>query len=117
VTLKGTGVLGSLTAAPKALKFPATAIGTPSSPLTVNLDNKTAAPIGVSGVELGGKTGTTDYAITTDTCSGTTVAKDGGSCTETLTFTPTAKGSRAATLTVVATTKAPLNIPLSGTGK
>jgi hypothetical protein len=35
----------------------------------------------------------------------------------TLTFTPTAKGARAATLTVIGTTKAPLNIAVSGTGQ
>jgi hypothetical protein len=115
VKLAGTGVLGSLTASPKSLKFPATTVGVTSASLQVSVENKTAALMGVAGVQLGGKTGTTDYALT-DTCSGTTIAA-GGSCTDTLTFTPTAKGARSAILTVVGTTKAALNIPLSGKGK
>ena len=70
----------------------------------------------LQAVQLAGKF-PGDYApITADTCSASTVAP-GGNCTVTLTFTPTAKGARAATLTVIGTTKAPLNIAVSGTGQ
>jgi hypothetical protein len=116
VKLAGTGTLGSLTPTPKSLKFPKTTIGTPSAPLTVTLTNKTAAPILINGLQLGGKL-PADYAVSADTCTGATVAATGGSCTVSLTFTPAAKGSAPATLTVVGTTKAPLNIALSGTGQ
>jgi hypothetical protein len=118
VKLAGTGVLGTLTPAPKSLKFPKTTIESPSAPLTVTVTNKTAAPIGIpaNGVQLAGKF-PGDYAISSDTCSNSTVAQSGGTCSVAVTFTPTAKGSRAATLVIIGTTKAQLNIALSGTGQ
>ena len=114
VKLAGTGVFGSLTASPKSLKFPATAVGTSAS-LSLLLENKTAAPIAIDTITPNGKD-PGDYAVSADSCSGTTVAS-GSNCSVGVTFTPAAKGSRPATLTVAGTTKAPLNIALSGQGK
>ncbi|HEX4210387.1 MAG TPA: choice-of-anchor D domain-containing protein, partial [Candidatus Binataceae bacterium] len=115
VKLAGTGAFGSLTASPKSLKFPATPVGTTSAAVSVSVLNKTTAPIGISGVKLSGKD-PSDYSVAADTCSGQTVAAS-SSCSVSLTFTPTAKGSRPATLVVVGTTKSSLNINVSGSGK
>jgi len=115
VKLAGTGTAVSLTAKPTSLKFGKVAVGTPSTPLSVSVLNNSKAPISISGITFSGK-GSADYGTTADICTGTTVAA-GGNCTIDVVFTPDVKGSRPGKLTVIGTTKAPLNITLSGTGK
>ena len=113
VNLAGTGVLTNLTAVPKSLKFPATTVGIASAPLSVSVENKSGAAIEISGVPFSGKF-PGDYAVSANTCGSTLAANT--NCSLSVTFTPGAKGSRPATLTVIGTTKAPLNIALSGKG-
>ncbi len=61
-------------------------------------------------------TATLDYTITDDECSGVTVPA-GGNCTVTVTFSPTADGSRTATLNVLDNAPgSPQGVMMIGTG-
>jgi len=83
--------LGDLSAT--ALNFGYAAIGVASPPLTVNLQNTSAAPLVVSGV-----TASANYTVATNTCS-TSVAPL-ASCTIGVTFTPPTAGAFSGTLTI-----------------
>ena len=109
-SLTGTGV-GNVTLTPSTLPFGNQVLGTASSsqPLTLNNGNGSALTgisVSISGANAG------DFAEA-DNC-GTTVAAN-SSCTINVTFTPTATGSRAATVTVTDSAGTQTS-SLSGTG-
>jgi hypothetical protein len=114
-TLTGTGTepVVSLTTLPA---FGSLAVGTTSAAQTVTLSNTGTAALTVSGIALSG-TNAADFAQT-NTC-GTSVAA-GTTCTISITFTPTAGGTRSATLTVTdnnnAVSGSAQTVTLSGTG-
>ena len=81
-----------VTATPSALNFGAVATGATSPAQTVTVSNPTGAAASVSGISISG-----DYAQT-NTCGSSIPAN--GSCTASVTFKPTATGSRPGTLTV-----------------
>ncbi len=72
------------------------AYGASSAPQTITLTDSGGAGLAVSAVAIGGAD-SGDFSES-NTCSGTTVAA-GGTCTATVTFTPTALSQRTATLT------------------
>jgi len=81
---------------PASLTFASQSIGTTSPPQTVTLTNPvngTSAPLTISSVVAVG-----DFAISQNTCGRLLAA--GGSCTISLTFTPTAPGPRTGQLAV-----------------
>ena len=92
---------------PSALNFGSVATGSKSSAQTVTVSNPTGSAAAVSSI-----TATGDFSQT-NTCGSSIAA--GGSCTVSVTFAPTATGSRTGTLTVNAggVTNA---VSLSGTG-
>ena len=94
-------------AAPSALNFGSLATGSTSTAQTVTVSNPTGAAAPVTSIATTG-----DFAQS-NTC-GTSIAAN-SSCTVSVTFTPTASGSRTGTLTVNAggTTS---TVSLSGTG-
>ncbi|MEV4517831.1 choice-of-anchor D domain-containing protein [Dactylosporangium sp. NPDC049525] len=112
VALSGTGVAtgtATLTANPTALTFAATTVGSFSGAQNVTVTNTGTAAATVSGVTVAG-----DYTQT-NTC-GTSIAP-GGSCTVSVTFRPTATGTRTGSLTVASNaTNASLSVVLSGQG-
>ncbi|SNT55453.1 Right handed beta helix region, partial [Streptosporangium subroseum] len=110
VSLSGSGTNGvALTASPTSLSFGARQSGTTSPAQTVTITNS-----GTASATLGTVATTGDYAQT-KTC-GTTLAA-GASCTVSVTFTPTASGSRPGTLTVASNDpNSPLSVGLSGSG-
>ncbi|MGI4755575.1 MAG: choice-of-anchor D domain-containing protein [Janthinobacterium lividum] len=111
VALTGTGTTGVLTIAPAALTFPDTALGSTSGTRTVTLTNSGNAALRVLTSTTSG-----DFAVA-GSCAGTTLAA-GGTCTVSLTFTPTATGARTGTLAVTTDSSgsASSSVALSGTG-
>jgi alpha-tubulin suppressor-like RCC1 family protein len=113
--LGGTGSgAAALTLSPATLTFPDQQINQASSPRTVTLGNSGTAPIALGARTIVG-TNPTEFAIAATTCGATLAA--GGSCTLTLTFTPTAAGQRAATLEIADDAPGnPHTVALSGRG-
>jgi hypothetical protein len=111
-SLTGIGVQGQLQVTPGALAFGSVAVGA-SSGLTLTLLNTgSAALTGIGNGLAGANAG--DFAVTVP-CPVTSLAPNQG-CTETVTFTPQATGSRVATLTVASSDpNGPAVIALSGT--
>jgi hypothetical protein len=99
-TLTGTGVAPSSSLTGSAA-FGNQQLNLTSAPHTLTFNNTGSGPITVSTVALSG-TNPTNYAIVNNLCTGATLAA-GGNCTLGVTFTPSALGSRTATLTVTAT--------------
>ena len=110
VSLTGTGTAPGpvLNANPASLSFARTVVGSTTAAQTVTVTNSGTTAATVSGVAVTG-----DFSQTSN-CG--TVAV-GGSCTATVTFKPTAGGSRTGTLTVTSNANNnPVSVGLSGTG-
>jgi hypothetical protein len=86
------GSSGTVTLTPNSLNFGNQTVGTASSPQTVTLANNQSVSLSITSVAASG-----DYSQT-NTC-GTSVPAN-GSCTISVTFTPTTSGTRTGTLTV-----------------
>jgi hypothetical protein len=120
VTLTVNGVAPNAVFTPTGLTFN-TQIGTTSAAQTITLSNPTntagnPAPLTLGGITLTGANAS-QFAITASTC-GTSVAANGGSCTISVTFTPTSSSTASASLSVVDNSYlgSPQTIPLTGTG-
>ena len=112
VSLNGTGVPLKFT--PPSVNFGTVKVGTTSAPHSVTVTNTESATLGLTSITIGG-TNTGDFTLTGNTC-GSTLAS-GASCTVTITFTPTATGSRSGNVTVKDNdSSGSQKIPLSGTG-
>ena len=74
------------------LSFPKTVIGVTSAPKSVTLTNSGTTTLSISSITASG-----DFAISNKTCGATVSA--GASCVVSVTFKPTAKGSRQGNLT------------------
>jgi hypothetical protein len=96
-----------ISVSPTALGFGSVATGAASTPQAVTVTNSGSAAAAVGTIATSG-----DFSQT-DNCGGSIAA--GSSCTATVTFRPTAAGSRTGTLTVTAA-GVTSSVPLSGTG-
>lgn len=111
VTLSGTGTTAvpAVTLSPTSLTFAAQNTGSTSAAQTVKLSNTGTAVLNISSIAASG-----DFAETNN--CGTTLAP-AGSCTISVTFTPTAGGTRSGTLTITDNAAgSPHTVALSGTG-
>jgi hypothetical protein len=100
-------------ASPANLTFGSQATATTSPAQTVTLQSSTQTGITISSISLTG-TNAVDFAES-NTC-GTSVAA-GANCTISVTFTPSAEGSRIATLTITDNASgSPQTVALSGSG-
>jgi hypothetical protein len=98
-----------LSANPSSLTFASQALNTTSAAKPVTVTNTGTAAASISGVSVSG-----DYTQT-NTCGSSIAA--GASCTVSVSFRPTASGTRTGTLTVSGNaTNNPLTVALSGTG-
>jgi hypothetical protein len=105
----GNPATATLTASPAGLTFGGTTVGSTSAAQTTTVKNTGTAAATLSAVTAAG-----DFAQT-GTCSNSLAA--GASCTISVTFTPTATGTRTGKVTVQSSDPAgPLTIALSGTG-
>jgi hypothetical protein len=103
-------ILTTATAAPESLVFDSQAYGSSSSVQTVTLTNTEAASLKVTSIVASG-----DFSET-DSCQNKVVNPD-ATCAISVTFTPTAVGSRTGALTVYANvTGGELRVALSGAG-
>jgi phospholipase C len=104
-----TGTSSALTFKPGQLTFPSQKVGTTSKPMTITLSNSTS-----TAVTLGTLSITGPYAET-NTCGGSVPGN--GNCTVSVTFTPTATGTQAGTMTTLAADLlSPFTTKFTGTG-
>ncbi len=96
IGLSGTGGAPSVSFSATSLNFGTQNVGTTSAAKTVTLTNTGSMALSINSISLGGAAAG-DYAQT-NTC-GSSVAV-GANCTISVTFTPTATGSRGATLSI-----------------
>jgi len=110
--LVGTGTAVSLS--PINLTFGPQTVGTVSPAQTITLSNTTSTALTITGIAISG-TNTTDFAQT-NTCGTGIAAK--ARCTISVTFTPTATGTRRADVSITDNGGAsPQSVPLTGTGQ
>ena len=110
LTGTGTGPVASLSAS--TLSYSSQSVGSTSGAQTVTLSNTGNANLTITSLQLAG-TNAGDFSVTS-TC-GSSVAP--GSCTISVTFAPTAPGTRTASLNVVDNaTTSPQTVSLTGTG-
>jgi hypothetical protein len=111
VQLTGTGTAVKL--APGSLNFGGVKVGTKSSPKTVTMTNLGSTPLSITGISIGGAN-PGDFSQT-NTC-GSSLASN-ASCVISVTFSPTALGTRSAYVSIVDNDPAsPQKITLSGAG-
>ncbi len=113
VPLAGTGIAASVVFAPSSVTFADQTVGTSSPANVVTLTNAGTATLTISSISITG-TNSGDFSQT-NTC-GTSLGA-GASCSVTATFTPTASGLRAASISVSDNAVgSPQTAALSGTG-
>src|SRR5439155_14529234 len=95
-SLSGTGVAPGATLSPTSLTFASQNVGTTSAPQAATLSNSGSAPLSISSIAISGAD-SGDFAQTNN-CSSSLAA--GAKCTISVTFRPTATGTRTGTLTV-----------------
>ncbi|MBS1799254.1 MAG: choice-of-anchor D domain-containing protein [Acidobacteria bacterium] len=109
VNLTGSGAQSRLQITPASLTFDNTVVGA-SAKLTLSLANTGTAPVRGIALSVAG-----DYAVTSP-CAATTLVP-GASCAITVTFTPTAAGTRTGSLSIASSDpSSPLAVSLTGTG-
>lgn len=109
ILISGVGVLQAAVT-PGWLAFGTLKVETPSTAKTAILKNNLTTTLTVGPITASG-----DYAET-DACVGSLAP--GATCPISLTFTPTAKGSRPGTLTIAdSANNSPQTVSLSGAGK
>jgi hypothetical protein len=112
ISLSGAG-LQAVSVSPASLNFGTVKVGTSSPIKTISVTNYEKSTVTFSSVQITG-TDSSDFSQT-DNC--TSLGTD-ASCSSNVTFTPTAKGSRTATLMLTDTaTNSPQTAALSGTGQ
>lgn len=97
VNLTGTGTAPVATLAPTSLDFDSRLIGSASAAQTAIFTNSGSAPLLISAISV---IGGSDYAATNDCPIGPATLAAGAFCTFTVTFTPTAAGSRSGLVTI-----------------
>ena len=112
-SLTGVGI-AQATVAPTSMTFAAQKVGTTSAPHNATLKNNLTTSLTISSLTFSGANAG-DYAQTNN-CGSSLAAKS--ACTISVTFTPTATGSRTATLNVNdSANNSPQTVSLTGTGK
>jgi conserved repeat domain len=118
VALNGTGVVPPApvaSVAPGSVDFGSQTTGTASAPHVVTLSNSGNGPLTISATSVGG-TNAADFGKGADSCTGQTLAP-GASCSVSVTFSPSAVGSRSATLQFLDNAGgSPHTVSLAGTG-
>lgn len=108
VSLTGNGVV-PVTVSPASLAFGSQAVTTTSAAKTVTVSNKQPTAVSISSI-----TTPTAY-VQTNTCGSSLAAQ--GTCTVSVTFSPTTTGSQPGTLTITdSASNSPQTVNLTGTG-
>ena len=117
LTLTGTAVNPGpiVSLAPTSLTFSSQGMGSTSTAQTVTVTNTGTASLHVTSATLGG-TNAGDFSVSADSCTGATVAIN-ATCSVSVTFTPSAIGSRSASLAFADDAPAsPQSVAISGSG-
>lgn len=115
VSLSGTGTTVSpvVSLAPTNITFSSQTVGTTSSGQNITLTNTGTAALSVTGVSISG-TNSGDFSQT-NTCGSSVAA--GAFCTISVTFTPSASGTRTASISIADNASgSPQTVSLTGTG-
>src|SRR5437764_249927 len=105
----------AVTFTPTSLTFGAQAIGTTSAPQSITVTNTGDAPLFINSAATRGAD-PLDFTEVNDGCSGLTLAP-GTSCSVSITFSPTASGTRSGSLIVTDNAvNSPQTAALTGTG-
>ena len=113
VSVNGTGMASPASLSPGSLSFPNQAVGATSAAQTVTLSNSGAAALSITGIAVSGANAG-DFAQTNN-CGSSLAA--GASCTISVTFKPSAAGTRTAGISVTDNASgSPQSVSLSGTG-
>src|SRR5436190_20087025 len=105
----------AVTFTPTSLTFGAQAIGTTSAPQSITVANTGSAPLFINSAATRGAN-PLDFTQVSDGCSGLTLAA-GTSCSVSITFSPTASGTRSATFILTDNAAgSPQTVPITGTG-
>lgn len=98
---------------PRSLTWGDVALGSQGAPQSITLSNIGTSQISIGNIAISG-TNAGDFAITSKTCGATLAASS--SCSVAITFTPTAPGTRQATLSIIHSGfSSSESVPLSGT--
>jgi len=109
VTLQGTGI-APVTFSPTSLSLGTVVVGVQSAPRTTTLSNNLPTPLTIGSIVTSG-----DFAVQSTTCGAQVASR--GTCTISVTFTPTATGSRTGQIIVSDNaTPSPQTVNLAGTG-
>jgi hypothetical protein len=111
-SLNATGVQGGASWSVSSLTFATQQVSTSSAVQTVTVTNSGTAPLTISSVAV--STGSADYSQASPGCTTLVV---NGSCTISVTFTPSTPGARPGTITLVHNGSGSSSISLSGTGQ
>jgi hypothetical protein len=115
VGLSGTGTAPLASLSTAGLSFANQLISITSAPQAETVTNTGTGNLTFSTVTIGG-TNPSDFAMSADTCTGVTVTPN-NACTVSVTFTPSATGSRSASLNFADNANgSPQTVGLSGTG-
>ncbi|MCA1667696.1 MAG: choice-of-anchor D domain-containing protein, partial [Thermomicrobia bacterium] len=100
VNLSGKGIAAApvLTASSSSVACPATTVGQTGTCPSVTLTNNGATTVTINSVTVAGDTTAGDFRIGSNTCGATLAA--GANCSLTVSFTPTATGTRNGTATI-----------------
>jgi hypothetical protein len=113
VSLTGTGLSGQANLSPSSLTFASQNVGTTSAAQSITLSNTGNTSFNVTSISTTG-TNAGDFSATT-TCGSSVTA--GGNCTISVTFTPTATGTRTAAVSISDNAAGgPQTVILTGTG-
>jgi hypothetical protein len=113
VALTGTGTAPAVTLAPTSLNFAGQLVTTASAAQSITLTNSGTATLNITSITITGAN-SGDFSET-NTCGASVAA--GANCSVSVTFKPTATGSRAASVTITDDAAGgPQAVALSGTG-
>ncbi len=113
----GSSAFAQASLTPATLSFGNQGLNNPSAAKKATLKNEQTGPITISSIAISGGTAPADYAWGGTCPISPNTLGAGLSCSITATFTPSALGSRTATLTVTDTaTNSPQTVSLTGTG-
>ena len=114
VSVTGTGTAAVASLSPTSLTFASQAVGATSAAQTITLNNTGNAALSITSLALTG-TNASDFAQT-NTCGSQSLAA-GANCTISVKFTPSASGSRTASVSITDNASgSPQTVSLSGTG-
>ena len=108
-----TATAPAVTLTPSSLTFPTQAVGTTSAPQSITVTNSGGSGLFINSAQTRG-TNALDFGQVADSCSGVTLPA-GATCSVSITFSPTAGGTRSATFIITDNAAdSPQSVPITG---